>query len=90
MKELKVSGMTIPKKLAGALLHSLEDSGADVVLNAVGPTAVNQAVKAIAIASHISKNEGFALSTDAQFSNAEDNPELTVMRLQVSRSPANN
>lgn len=49
MMQLKVSGQSAPKALAGAVAGLLRESP-QVELYAVGPHAVNQAVKALAIA----------------------------------------
>jgi stage V sporulation protein S len=47
--EFKVSSKSDPRKVAGAILRAL-DENPTVTLNAIGAAAVNQAVKAIAIA----------------------------------------
>lgn len=47
---LRVSSGSSPKALASAIAHSINDSRSSVMLRAVGAGAVNQAVKAIAIA----------------------------------------
>ncbi|HHW08828.1 MAG TPA: stage V sporulation protein S [Firmicutes bacterium] len=49
MEVLKVSAASNPKAVAGALAAVVREQGA-VELNAIGAGAVNQAVKAIAIA----------------------------------------
>jgi len=46
---LKVSGKSVPKSVAGAIAQVLRRE-TNVVMQAVGPEAVNQAVKSIAIA----------------------------------------
>jgi len=45
---LKVSSSTSPAKLGAAILYHLRENGGEVALRAVGPAAVNQAVKGIA------------------------------------------
>ena len=49
MAVLRVSARSNPNSLAGALAHAIREKGA-VELQSVGAGAVNQAVKAIAIA----------------------------------------
>ena len=49
MEILKVSGKSVPKSVAGAIAQVLRRDEY-VLLQAVGPDAVNQAVKSIAIA----------------------------------------
>lgn len=49
MKVVKVSGQSIPKAVAGALAAGLKENNY-VEIHAIGASAVNQAVKAIAIA----------------------------------------
>lgn len=47
--DFKVSGKSDPRKVASAIIYALDESQA-VTLNAIGAAAVNQAVKATAIA----------------------------------------
>ena len=54
---LKVSSKTEPKKLAGAILHAMRENSGTVDLLTIGAGAVNQAVKAIAIANRISSEK---------------------------------
>ncbi|MBW3625868.1 MAG: stage V sporulation protein S [Armatimonadetes bacterium] len=49
MEVLKVSGKSVPKSVAGAIAQVLRREPA-VSMQAVGPDAVNQAIKSIAIA----------------------------------------
>ena len=49
METLKVSGKSRPNAVAGAIAALLRSQG-EVEVQAIGPAAVNQAVKAIAIA----------------------------------------
>ena len=49
METLKVSSKSNPNRVAGALANSFRSSG-DVEIQAVGAGAINQAIKAIAIA----------------------------------------
>lgn len=50
--EFKVSGKSDPRKVASAIIYALDalDESQAVTLNAIGAAAVNQAVKAAAIA----------------------------------------
>jgi len=47
---LKVAGGTNSKSLAGAIANRVRDGGVQINMTAIGPTSVNQAIKAIAIA----------------------------------------
>ena len=49
MEVLKVSGKSVPKSVAGAIAQVLRRES-NVTVQAVGPDAVNQAIKSIAIA----------------------------------------
>ncbi|WP_034387674.1 stage V sporulation protein S [Deinococcus sp. YIM 77859] len=49
METLRVSGKSRPNAVAGAVAALLRSQG-EVELHAIGPAAVNQAVKALAIA----------------------------------------
>ena len=49
METLKVSSKSNPNRVAGALANAFRSSG-DVEIQAVGAGAINQAIKAIAIA----------------------------------------
>lgn len=48
-KPLRVAALSVPKKVAGAIAGQMRDSGC-AELHAVGPEAVNQTVKSIALA----------------------------------------
>lgn len=56
---LRISGTSDPGRVAGAIIGILRDSD-HCELSAIGPNAVNQSVKAIAIA------RGFAASVDQE------------------------
>ena len=49
METLKVSSKSNPNRVAGALANAFRSSG-DVEIQAIGAGAINQAIKAIAIA----------------------------------------
>lgn len=60
---LKASGSSNPQKLASAIAHAIyENSAQHVDVRAVGAGAVNQAVKAVAIARGYVAPRGFNLS----------------------------
>jgi len=54
--EFKISSKSNPKKIAGAIISALKDAPS-VTLNAIGASAVNQAVKAAAVARRHSPQE---------------------------------
>lgn len=57
---LKVSSATSPTKLGAAVLHRLRENRREVALRAVGPVAVNQAVKGIVRAPAFADGDGLA------------------------------
>lgn len=59
--ELKIAGGSAAPKIAGALVKYMNE-GNDVALVAMGAGAVNQAVKAIAIARGMAAPQGWNLS----------------------------
>lgn len=66
MEMLKVSAQSVPKSVAGALAAVLREKGSAEV-QAVGASAVNQAVKAIAIARGFVAPNGVDLITVPAF-----------------------
>lgn len=70
MEVLKVSAKSQPKSVAGALSAVLRDNGV-VEIQAVGAGAVNQAVKAIAIARGFVAPNGIDLIAIPAFSEIE-------------------
>ena len=50
MTQLKVATNSVPSKVAGAIANIIRNEG-KVCVSCIGPSAVNQGVKAIAIAS---------------------------------------
>ncbi|MCL6559342.1 MAG: stage V sporulation protein S [Firmicutes bacterium] len=83
---LKVSSKTEPKKLAGAILGAMRENGGSVEVQAIGAGAVNQAVKAIAIASSLSENER-KIKAVPGFAGAEiQGKQVTVIRFMVFAS----
>jgi len=83
MEVLKVSAQSKPKSVAGALAAVLREKGAAEV-QAVGAGAVNQAIKAIAIARGFVAPNGIDLVTVPAFAEiAIDGEERTAIRFIV-------
>jgi len=80
---VKVSATSNPKAVAGALAGIIRGSGA-VEVQAIGAKAVNQAVKAIAIARGFMGAEGVDLVAAPGFVELElDGERRTAIRFQV-------
>lgn len=83
MDILKVSAQSNPKSVAGALAAILRDNGTAEV-QAVGAGAVNQAVKAIAIARGFVAPNGIDLVAIPAFTEIEiDGIERTAIKFMV-------
>lgn len=83
MEVLKVSGNSKPKAVAGALAAVLRERGSAEV-QAVGAGAVNQAVKAIAIARGFVAPNGIDLVAIPAFTEVEiDGQERTAIKFIV-------
>ncbi len=83
MEILKVSAQSIPKSVAGALAAVLREKGSAEV-QAVGAGAVNQTVKAIAIARGFVAPNGINLVTIPSFAEIIiDGEERTAIRFIV-------
>ncbi|MGE5673906.1 MAG: stage V sporulation protein S [Mycobacterium leprae] len=83
MEVLKVSAQSKPKSVAGALAAVMREKGTAEV-QAVGAGAVNQAVKAIAIARGYVAPNGIDLVTIPAFAEITiDNEERTAIRFIV-------
>ncbi len=83
MEVLKVSAQSKPKSVAGALAAVLREKGSAEV-QAVGAGAVNQAVKAIAIARGYVAPNGIDLVTIPAFAEIQiDSEERTAIRFIV-------
>ncbi len=83
MEALKVSAQSKPKSVAGALAAVLRDRGS-VELQAVGAGAVNQAVKAIAIARGFVAPNGIDLVSVPAFSEIDiEGEERTAIKFIV-------
>ncbi|MCL4554044.1 MAG: stage V sporulation protein S [Actinobacteria bacterium] len=83
MEVLKVSTKSNPNSVAGALAGTLREHGA-VEMQTVGAGALNQAIKAIAIARGFLAPSGMDLSCVPAFADIEINgEERTAIRLLV-------
>ena len=85
-KILRVKGGTSPVSLASVVAHSVY-AGEPVILRAIGPGPVNQAIKAIIIAQSYVGAKGHRLSVIPGFADVEmDDATVTaiVFRLVVS------
>lgn len=81
---LRVSNSSNPKALAAAVAHALYDDKR-VTLRAIGASAVNQAVKAVAIAAGYVGSRGKSLACRPGFDNVigRDDRELSAVVLIV-------
>jgi len=82
---LLVASQSRPNAVAGAIAGLVRD-GKKPTLQAVGPAAVNQAVKAIAIARSMLLEEGSEIFAVPSFAKIEiEGRERTAVRLEVVR-----
>ncbi|HLU83247.1 MAG TPA: stage V sporulation protein S [Trueperaceae bacterium] len=87
MEVLRVSGSSRPNSVAGAIAALLRNEG-EVEVQAIGPHAVNQAVKAIAIARAYIQADGLGLHTVPSFVKLElHEEERTAVRFAVESYP---
>ncbi|MFC4425463.1 stage V sporulation protein S [Deinococcus navajonensis] len=83
MEVLRVSGNSKPNALAGAVAALLR-SQRSVEIQAIGPAAVNQSVKALAIARGYIAGDGLDLNVQPEFIKLDvDHEERTAMRFVV-------
>lgn len=88
IETLRVSGSSRPNSVAGAVAALLRSEG-EVEVQAIGPHAINQAVKAIAIARSYIEAEGLDLYTQPSFVKLElQNEERTAVRFTVKKTEA--
>lgn len=81
---LRVSGTSRPNAVAGAIAALLRSEGT-VELQAIGPQAVNQAVKALAIARGYVHDDGLDLTTVPSFVTLElHDQERTALRFHAT------
>ncbi len=83
MKALRVSSLSNPGAVAGAIANSVRELGG-VDAQVIGPRAVNQAVKAIAIARGYVASSGVDLYFIPSFiAVSVDGEERTAIRLEI-------
>lgn len=83
METVRVSGKSRPNSVAGAIAALLRLYG-EVEVQAIGPLAVNQAVKSIAIARTYISGEALELTATPSFVKLElDDEERTAIKFSV-------
>lgn len=83
METLRVSGHSRPNSVAGAIAALLRSNG-QVEIQAIGPAAVNQAIKALAIARGYIEGEELDLTVQPSFVKLDvANEERTAMKFTV-------
>lgn len=83
MQYLKVSSKSSPASVAGAIAGMVKD-GVPVNIQSVGAGAVNQAIKAVAIARGFLIPSGYDISCSPTFSDIEiDGQSRTAIRISV-------
>lgn len=91
LETLRVSGTSRPNAIAGAIAALLRSQG-QVEIQAIGPAAVNQAVKALAIARGYLVGDALDLYTQPEFVKLDmDQEERTAVKFNVhaiARPPA--
>ena len=84
---LRVSGTSRPNAIAGAVAALLRSQG-QVDIQAIGPTAVNQTVKALAIARGYLHGDALDLYTQPEFVKLDvQQEERTAVRFHVKAMP---
>ncbi|WP_027480620.1 stage V sporulation protein S [Deinococcus pimensis] len=84
METLRVSGKSRPNAVAGAIAALLRTQG-EVEVQAIGPAAVNQAVKAIAIARGYIVPDQLDLNTQPAFVKLDlEEEERTAVRFTIA------
>lgn len=87
MEILKVSGSSVPRSVAGAIASVLRREET-VAVQAVGATAVNQAVKSMAIAREYLVGDSLDLTIAPSFEHIDiDGAERTAIKFTVVRKP---
>lgn len=74
--EMKASGTTAPNKLAGAIIMCIRDDKQDADIACIGAGAVNQAMKAVAIARGMGAPSGVDIVALPYFVDIEEAAEL--------------
>lgn len=84
-KIVRVKGSSIPAATAGSIAKLLRAQGR-VQVQAMGASAVNQAMKALTVARKFMQSEGCDLSIKPHFETVvEDDTELTLTALEVTK-----
>ncbi|PTA69370.1 stage V sporulation protein S [Deinococcus arcticus] len=87
METLRVSGTSRPNAIAGAIAALLRTQG-EVEIQSIGPAAVNQAVKALAIARGYLTGDRLDLYTQPEFVKLDvQSEERTAVRFLVKAIP---
>jgi len=83
---LKVGGGSDPRAVGSTLAHSLVE-GKQVSLRAVGAGAVNQAIKAVAIATQWTAPRGYGLAAIPGFEDVEgrDGTKISAITLKIMK-----
>lgn len=85
MDIMRVSGSSIPSKVAGAIAGVMRDT-AHVEVQAIGASAVNQSVKAIAMARKYLEHDGIEMIFFPELVDIEINNQLrTAIKFTVER-----
>lgn len=84
-KVIKVSGKTSVKQLAGSICHSVRQAGVETILQVIGASSLNQAIKASAVARGMLASEGLNLSIIPGFVTLEsEGKEVSGIKLIIS------
>ena len=87
METLRVSATSRPNAIAGAIAALLRSQGG-VEIQAIGPAAVNQTVKALAIARGYLTDDGLDLCAQPEFVKLDvQNEERTALKFVVQARP---
>ncbi|QFP76163.1 stage V sporulation protein S [Deinococcus sp. AJ005] len=87
METLRVSATSRPNAIAGAIAALLRSQGS-VEIQAIGPAAVNQTVKALAIARGYLVNDGLDLCAQPEFVKLDvQHEERTALKFSVLAQP---
>lgn len=84
MNMMRVASSSDPKKLAGALTAELQNEDGKTALKCIGAGALNQAIKAVAIARGHVVSGGNDIITKPSFADAEvEGNKVTAIKLEV-------
>lgn len=88
MEKIKVSGMSKPASVAGAIAGIIRNGNEVVEIQAIGAGAVNQGIKAIAIARGFLASSGVDLVCVPSFTNVVvngDNKSAVILKVRVQK-----